>query len=130
MNICILCNNKCKGDQISMLTKIQSDQLQLLADCVSKRQLTQQELARATGVDQSQISRILAGHARRASQNVLKLCKYAEGLDTFREVESGHSEAVADAMRALLGCSVEEDQKLLDIVTSLKAWRESWQAKR
>lgn len=47
---------------------------------VRARRLSQIEIATASGVHQSQISRILAGKARRASANVRKLCKYATSL--------------------------------------------------
>lgn len=38
--------------------------------------LNQCQIADKTGVDQSQISRILAGHFQRVSKNVNALCKY------------------------------------------------------
>lgn len=41
---------------------------------------TQQQIQVATGVHQSQVSRILSGQAKRLSKNVERLCKYAEGL--------------------------------------------------
>lgn len=51
-----------------------------LAQRVVARRLTQEEIAKATGVDQSQVSRILTGQAQRRSRNVEKLCRYASGL--------------------------------------------------
>jgi len=47
---------------------------------VRARRLSQPEIAAASGVHQSQISRILAGKARRESANVRKLCRYATSL--------------------------------------------------
>lgn len=42
--------------------------------------LSQQELAIATGVDQSQISRMLSGSAKRVSKNLVKVSEYLENL--------------------------------------------------
>jgi transcriptional regulator with XRE-family HTH domain len=47
---------------------------------VRARRVSQLDIAAASGVHQSQISRILAGKARRESANVRKLCKYATSL--------------------------------------------------
>jgi transcriptional regulator with XRE-family HTH domain len=112
-----------------MLTHNQLTKLQLLADCVKKRKLTQRELESATGVHQSQVSRILGGHARRPSPNLLKLCKYAETLSTLDDAAEGSDEEIIGAIRSLLGHCAEEDQRLRDVVISLKAWRDSWRTK-
>lgn len=112
-----------------MLTKGQSAQLLLLSDYMDRKQLTQQELALATGVHQSQVSRILAGRARRTSRNLLKLCKYAETLSVPNEPTEGRDEEIVVAIRSLLGHRAEENQRLRDVVISLKAWRDSWPGK-
>lgn len=112
-----------------MLTQDQSAQLLLLADYVEKKRLTQQELASATGVHQSHVSRILAGHARRPSPNLLKLCKYAETLSSLDDAAEGGDEEVIGAIRSLLGHCAEEDRRLRDVLISLKAWRDSWRTK-
>jgi|GEM_PF-3326512 len=54
--------------------------LKFLSEQVAKGLVRQQEIEKATSVSQSQVSRILAGQARRTSKNVLKLCKYANSL--------------------------------------------------
>lgn len=41
--------------------------------------VTQEEVAKALGVSQSQISRVLAGHIKRPTRLFLDLCIYAEG---------------------------------------------------
>jgi len=112
-----------------MLTQDQSTQLLLLADYVKKNKRTQQELSLATGVHQSQVSRILGGHARRPSPNLLKLCKYAETLSTLNDAAEGSDEEIIGAIRSLLGHCAEEDQRLREVVFSLKAWRDSWRTK-
>jgi len=46
--------------------------------CVfDKNGATQQEIAKQSGVHQSQVSRILRGEFKRLTRNVLKICKYA-----------------------------------------------------
>lgn len=60
--------------------------LNSLAAAVRTRQISQLQLAKAVGIDQSQVSRILAGQARRSSPNLKKLCNYASSL---REMDDG-----------------------------------------
>lgn len=112
-----------------MLTKCQLAQLQVLVDYLNNNRLTQKRIAEATGVHQSQISRILAGRSRRPSRNLLKLCKYAEELNAPGEAADSHDEEIVKSIRSLLGDSSEGDQRLRDVVISLKAWRDSWRAK-
>jgi transcriptional regulator with XRE-family HTH domain len=112
-----------------MLTQNQTTQLMLLADYVKNKKFTQQQLALSTGVHQSHISRILAGHALRPSRNLLKLCKYAETLSALDETVECGDEEIIRTIRSLLGHSAEEDKRLRDVVLSLKAWRDSWRSK-
>jgi transcriptional regulator with XRE-family HTH domain len=90
-----------------------------LAQRVAARRLTQEEIAQATGVDQSQVSRILTGQAKRRSRNVERLCRYARGLvsaspsavshrqhieqavDTLWDGSARHARAIADALDAI-----------------------------
>jgi transcriptional regulator with XRE-family HTH domain len=71
--------------------------LALLSDKLSTKAITQQEIQQATGVHQSQISRIVAGKSKRVSPNVKKLCKYAEALRTSRQ---GKGSADAEVLQA------------------------------
>lgn len=112
-----------------MLTQDQSAQLLLLADYVKKKKLTQQELASATGVHQSHVSRILAGHARRPSRNLIKLCNYAETLNDPDKASRVSDEEIIGAVRSLIGNCSDEDKRLRDVVISLRAWRDSWRSK-
>jgi len=119
-------------DLPSMLESNQIKQLRALAIRIEQREITQQDLARATGVDQSQISRILAGNVRRASSNVLKLCKYAEtlpALDRDRSTKDSE-EAILRVLRGLLGNSLKEDAALAQVVSGLSAWRQTWQEEK
>lgn len=52
--------------------------LRSLASKVETGHVTQLQIARETGVHQSQISRILSGNTKRLSKNVEIVCNYAE----------------------------------------------------
>jgi transcriptional regulator with XRE-family HTH domain len=58
--------------------------LQRLSAAVVSGSVTQQHIAEATGVHQSQISRILSGQVVRDSPNVARLCEFAETLKPQR----------------------------------------------
>jgi transcriptional regulator with XRE-family HTH domain len=94
-------------------------QISDLAGLVEKRRFTQKELALHTGIDQGQISRILAGKAARFSKNVAALCAFLDrnqpprirdpqGLQRIeaaaRELWDGtpdHAAAIVGALRAI-----------------------------
>lgn len=49
------------------------------------REITQENLAKAVKIDQSQISRIINGDFKKVSKNVKKLCEYAKiDLDSIK----------------------------------------------
>lgn len=112
---------------------LKPDQLHLLhtlAKQASAGSLTQAALADATGVHQSQISRILAGKVRHASKNVLKLCKYAKSLPSAMGPQDNNGEEILAAVAKLLGKSSAEDRALAHLVGSLTDWRKSWGGSR
>lgn len=45
---------------------------------MARRNHTQEDVSRDTGVSQSNISRVLSGRRKRISPSALKLCQYAE----------------------------------------------------
>lgn len=77
--------------------------LDRLRTAVSQRKITQSEITVATGVHQSQVSRILAGPVKRYSENVQKLCAFAQALPGI-PVEHGDYE---DEAFTLLGEMLE-----------------------
>lgn len=74
----IIC--RCMQIDSTPLLPDQEGLLSWLTAEVRARRLSQLEIAAASGVHQSQISRILAGKMKRESANVRKLCKYAISL--------------------------------------------------
>lgn len=99
--------------------------LYLLAERVRLGELTQREVAEATGVHQSQVSRILAGGARRTSKNVLHLCKFAESLPSAAGRVTVDRQLVAGVAKHL-GCSAREEAAIADLMMALRHWREIW----
>jgi transcriptional regulator with XRE-family HTH domain len=73
----------------------QTAELRYLATLVRSRQIRQSTIALATGVHQSQVSRILSGRMRRSSKNVQILCKYA---NLYQQQERGNTVPSADAL--------------------------------
>lgn len=94
--------------------------LRLLAAAVSSRQVTQLQVAGAVSIHQSQISRILAGHARRSSSNVKKLCNYAESLiEASHGAQASDALALNDALKRIWDGSPAHAKALLEILRSV-----------
>lgn len=109
-----------------MLQPSQVELLDALATHVASRNITQQAIALATGVHQSQISRILSGEVRRASKNVIKICKYAEALPRPQLSAENKREAAISELMSLIGRSSGEDAAFRQVVVSLRDWRQTW----
>jgi transcriptional regulator with XRE-family HTH domain len=107
-----------------------SELINLLSDHISAGIITQSSLAEATGVHQSQISRILSGNTRRASKNVLQLCKYAETLSQRVDSRNDFNDEILAAVAELRGKSRAENQALAKLMSSLNHWRKTWDAGR
>ena len=110
-----------------MLTAEHLHLIDHLAREVAQRRLTQIGLSKDTGVDQSQISRILAGRAKRLSGNVRKLCEYAKN----HVGASGTVPEPTSALKVLAplyGHSTLEDADLAEVLSSLVLWRQTWGA--
>lgn len=101
--------------------------INLLINHISNGVLTQNSLANATGVHQSQISRILAGNIRRTSKNVLKLCKYAETFSPSENEFNYLNDEILAVVAELKGRSLAESQALVSLMSSLNQWRKTWE---
>ena len=99
--------------------------LERLKHHIATKRITQLQLAAATGVHQSQISRILAGHASRASGNLKKLCKYAESLSGVSSPAPPTSET-SGALSRLVGHSRAERAAFARLLQCLDDWRATW----
>ena len=110
--------------QIYIIVGMNSAEQELLAwlrAAVADRRLTQFAIARATGVDQSQISRILKGQAKRASANVSALCRFA--AEASRRTSVPRDLPVAAKAQALLDelmdGSAEEQRSVAELLAHL-----------
>lgn len=103
-----------------------------LRAAIADRRFTQFEVARATGVDQSQISRILKGHAKRSSANVSVLCRFAaeasrQTAGTLEMPAVAKAQALLDE---LMNGSAEEQQSIAELLAHLVVARNASRRRR
>ena len=82
--------------------------------------VSQLDLAIATGVHQSQISRMLSGRVRRASKNLLKVTAYIENLHSGNAKEAEIPDVLKDAIRFSWDGSAEHADALAKVILSLR----------
>lgn len=87
--------------------------------------MKQQELSRATGVHQSQISRILSGRVRRLSTNVVKLSSYLDDLHKSNAKTDAIPQVLADAIRFSWDGTSTHAAALARVIVSLKGLSET-----
>lgn len=97
--------------------------LSRLSQAVAVGLVSQSDIARATGVHQSQVSRILAGAARRASPNVLLLCKFANEMGQFTTTNPASNLVLMDALRAVWDGTEAHAQAIAGLILTLKRFR-------
>lgn len=101
-----------------------TESLQKLRLLVKSKVVTQGEISLATKVDQSQISRILAGQIRRVSVNVLELCKFANSYDAGTGHDPSHNEVLMGALRAVWDGSSVQAEAIASVLLSLRKFKE------
>lgn len=101
--------------------------LDRIAKAVEAREITQVELSIATGVHQSQVSRILSGNLRRASKNVHCLCNYYVLHNSESEPTSTSSPPpdIRETLQHLITGGKVSDAALLRILESLAMWQQA-----
>lgn len=105
------------------------ERIEWLRTAISSAKLSQEAISEATGIHQSQISRILSGRIKRLSKNVVQLCKYVEVLHKHKKGSAAkevppiltnallrtwdgsteHAEAIAKVILSLDGMSVKHE---------------------
>ncbi|HDR8967134.1 TPA: helix-turn-helix transcriptional regulator [Burkholderia vietnamiensis] len=92
--------------------------------------MTQADVAQKTGVNQSQISRILRGHNKRTSENVAVLCSFArhEIQSMLGAGEVGLEAEAQGILRNLMNGSDHERRLVVDVLRRLKVLRDTWRA--
>lgn len=105
--------------------------LTTLRIAVADRRVTQQEIAHATGVNQSQVSRILAGQCKRSSGNVVALCRFA--AERFSSPDLGLSTPVSVRVHALVDAlmsgDAEEQEEFVALLSQLLTLRRTWRGR-
>lgn len=81
---------------------------------------SQTAISKATGVDQSQISRILSGNAKRVSKNVIELCKYSDQFQSSVSHDPAHSASLMGALRTVWNGTPEHAEALARVILSLR----------
>jgi len=99
---------------------IESAVLERLKFAVDVLGLSQQDLAVATGVHQSQISRMLSGKVRRVSKNLRKVAAYLENLHGKDANRSEIPEVLADAIRFSWDGTPRHADALAKVIVTLK----------
>ncbi len=82
--------------------------------------VSQQELAIATGIHQSQISRMLAGKARRVSKNLLKLSAHLDNLHLGYANSSEIPQVLKDAIQFSWDGTARHADALARVIVTLK----------
>ena len=112
-----------QADTGSKIDANQRDLLAWLAQLVRTRMLTQQELAAASGVHQSQVSRILAGSVKRPSRNIDRLCNYAKSRRRPGRADRRGSAALPQVLAGVLSRvwdgSEEHAHALVDLLEAV-----------
>ncbi|TCV81067.1 helix-turn-helix domain-containing protein [Sulfurirhabdus autotrophica] len=98
--------------------------LDRLRHAVEAKVITQTQIASAIGVDQSQVSRILAGQLIRASSNVQKLCKFANQLAVFGMHDPRRNTLLMDALSSVWDGSPEHATAIANVILSLRTFKE------
>lgn len=78
--------------------------------------LTQKSLGAATGVHQSQISRILQGDCRKVGKNLNKICKYANIETSIPDSPPEQSTALMAALRDTWNGSEQHAKQLAQLI--------------
>lgn len=112
---------------MSALEPTHTAMLDALKALISSGIASQSDISRATGVHQSQISRILSGNVRRLSKNVQKLCTYAGSVTTAR-IPPDIETRLSSALEKLTANGPEEAMALENLVAGLVRWRNSWRS--
>lgn len=95
-----------------------------LHDLFKKKDLTQLDIALETGIDQSQVSRILNGKFKSVdSKNVKKICKYAE-LEIRRKAKprrkAHQSDLLMRAIDSVWDGSDKQEKVLAKLIRAVK----------
>lgn len=115
-HICILIYANMQTDDLNIRERID-----WLRATFKSEQMSQESLAEATGIHQSQISRILSGQVRRSSKNFILLCKFAENLHSERKSSKKIHPALLSALEQTWDGSTEHAEAIAKVIRSLSS---------
>lgn len=87
---------------------------------VESRGITQKYLAEATGVHQSQISRILAGKSVRVSKNLAKISRYIDEMHICISKDRDFPPVLLSAIRSTWDGSIEHAEAIARVIASVR----------
>ena len=91
-----------------------------LSNAVRSRQFSQTQLAKAIGVHQSQVSRILSGQSKISSPNVRKICKYADSMRAVAGVSSADpKQLLGNAVQQIWDGSLDHARALTALIEAV-----------
>lgn len=92
----------------------------LLREKASSMRLSQAEIAKKTGMSQSQVSRILAGRFNRLSKKVMQICKFLEVQSSVSITTSHLSKRLSDAVLAAWDGTKAHEDALVRLLSALR----------
>jgi transcriptional regulator with XRE-family HTH domain len=105
--------------QIIFMPSARDKLVEQLCEVFKNNRSTQQQIASATGVHQSQVSRILRGHFRTVTPNVAKLCKYANITPQMKTTKNSISEELNRELVRLLDGTAKREQTVLRLLKAI-----------
>ncbi|MCB1864447.1 MAG: helix-turn-helix transcriptional regulator [Chromatiales bacterium] len=101
-----------------------------MADMVANGQLTQADIAQATGIHQSQISRILAGKTVRATGHVQTLREFAGGLSRPKKEQSPAARRLTETVLSVWDGSTAHARSLQDLLLAIGSVQRHYRDRR
>lgn len=102
------------------ITQSANDALGRLRVAIVALGVTQSSLSDATGVDQSQISRILSGKSKRVSKNAQKLIEYTEKMHICIGDDEQLPPVLVKAVRLAWDRTAEHAEALARVIASMR----------
>ena len=96
------------------------NEIKMLAERVRNGDIRQIDIATATGVDQSQVSRILAGNIKRLSKNVQKVCNYAKTVAPQSSCQTNRSHSLTDKLLSIWDGSENHASALQELLAAVE----------
>lgn len=107
-----------------MLEPQQTQLLSTLRSAVKAKSIGLKQISDATGVHVSQVSRILAGHVKRASPNVEKICNFAK-QGQLQQPSSSNEDLLRVAVNRLWDGTPEHALALSNLLDAVNSYQTS-----